>query len=111
MVIDMNVSRLATVEQIREFLKGAADVAFANPADEATRRPVRVFAASDGLFTITGCVFWRIVIKNRPRPEWMISVTFRWRVKRRIFSGEVLPTEKLSVRKIREVLQLTFVGQ
>jgi len=27
------------------------------------------------------------------------------------FSGEVLPTEKLSMRKIREVLQLTFVGQ
>jgi len=34
----MNVSSLATVEQIREFLKGTADVTFANPADEATRR-------------------------------------------------------------------------
>ncbi len=38
MVIDMNVSRLATVEQIREFLKGTADVAFANPADEVALR-------------------------------------------------------------------------
>jgi len=38
MVIDMNVSRLETVEQIREFLNGTADVAFANPADESTLR-------------------------------------------------------------------------
>jgi len=34
----MNVSRLETVEQIREFLNGTADVAFANPADESTLR-------------------------------------------------------------------------
>ncbi len=38
MVIDMNVSRLETVEQIRECLNGTADVAIANPADEATLR-------------------------------------------------------------------------
>ncbi len=37
MVIDMNVSRLETIEQIREFLEGAAEVAFSNPADESTR--------------------------------------------------------------------------
>ncbi len=38
MVIDMNVSRLETIEQIREFLKGTAVVAFSSPADEATLR-------------------------------------------------------------------------
>lgn len=40
MVIDMNVSRLETIEQIREFLNGTAEVAFSNPADEFTRRSV-----------------------------------------------------------------------
>ena len=38
MVIDMNESRLETIEQIREFLAGTADVAFAVPAEEAKRR-------------------------------------------------------------------------
>jgi len=38
MVIDMNESRLATIEQIREFLAGTADVAFSIPADESTLR-------------------------------------------------------------------------
>ena len=38
MVIDMNDARLETIEQIREFLAGTADVAFAVPADEAKRR-------------------------------------------------------------------------
>lgn len=38
MVIDMNVSRLETIEQIREFLSGTTEVAFANPADESTLR-------------------------------------------------------------------------
>ena len=38
MVIDMNVSRLETIEQIREFLNGTAEVAFCNPADESTLR-------------------------------------------------------------------------
>jgi transposase InsO family protein len=37
MVIDMNVSKLETIEQIREFLQATADVAFSNPTDEATR--------------------------------------------------------------------------
>ena len=40
MVIDMNVSKLETIEQIREFLNGTAEVAFSNPADEFTRRTV-----------------------------------------------------------------------
>lgn len=34
----MNVSRLETIEQIREFLNGTAEVAFSNPADEPTLR-------------------------------------------------------------------------
>ncbi len=38
MVIDMNVSRLETIEQIQEFLNGTAEVAFSNPADEPTLR-------------------------------------------------------------------------
>jgi len=38
MVIDMNVSRLETIEQIREFLNGTVEVAFSNPADESTLR-------------------------------------------------------------------------
>ena len=38
MVIDMNISSLATIEQIREFLNGTAEVAFTNPADESTLR-------------------------------------------------------------------------
>jgi transposase InsO family protein len=38
MVIDMNVSRLETIEQIREFLNGTAEVAFSSPADESTLR-------------------------------------------------------------------------
>jgi transposase InsO family protein len=38
MVIDMNESKLATLEQIREFLAGTSDVAFAVPADEPRLR-------------------------------------------------------------------------
>jgi hypothetical protein len=38
MVIDMNESRLETIEQIREFLTGTAEVAFSIPADESTLR-------------------------------------------------------------------------
>ena len=38
MVIDMNVSRLETIEQIREFLNGTVEVAFSNPAGESTLR-------------------------------------------------------------------------
>lgn len=38
MVIDMNVSNLETIEQIREFLKGTADVAFSNPTDASALR-------------------------------------------------------------------------
>jgi hypothetical protein len=33
MVIDMNESRLNTIEQIREFLQGTAEVAFSTPTD------------------------------------------------------------------------------
>jgi hypothetical protein len=43
MVIDMNESKLATLEQIREFLAGTSDVAFAIPADEPR---LRAFVAS-----------------------------------------------------------------
>jgi hypothetical protein len=35
MVIDMNDARLETIEQIREFLAGTADVTFAIPTEEA----------------------------------------------------------------------------
>lgn len=38
MVIDMNEARLETIEQIREFLAGTADVAFTLPPEEAKRR-------------------------------------------------------------------------
>ena len=38
MVIDMNVARLETIEHIREFLQGTAEVTFANTADEAALR-------------------------------------------------------------------------
>lgn len=38
MVIDMNESKLETIEQIREFLTGTADVTFSIPADESTLR-------------------------------------------------------------------------
>ena len=38
MVIDMNMSRLETIEQIREFLNGTAEVAFSSSADESTLR-------------------------------------------------------------------------
>jgi hypothetical protein len=38
MVIDMNESKLATLEQIREFLAGTSDVAFAIPAEEPRLR-------------------------------------------------------------------------
>jgi len=37
MVIDMNDARLETIEQIREFLAGTADVAFSGPRDESSR--------------------------------------------------------------------------
>jgi len=36
MVIDMNDARLGTIEQIREFLAGTADMTFTIPTDEAT---------------------------------------------------------------------------
>jgi transposase InsO family protein len=39
MVIDMNFSKLETIEQIQEFLDGTAEVVFSNPADESTLRP------------------------------------------------------------------------
>lgn len=38
MVIDMNEARLETIEQIREFLAGTADVAFSVPTEEAKLR-------------------------------------------------------------------------
>lgn len=38
MVIDMNVSRLDTIEQIQEFLNGTAEIVFSNPSDESTLR-------------------------------------------------------------------------
>lgn len=38
MVIDMNEAKLETIEQIREFLAGTADVAFRVPAEETKRR-------------------------------------------------------------------------
>ena len=38
MVIDMNVSKLDTIEQIREFLEGTAEVAFSNPTDPSALR-------------------------------------------------------------------------
>ena len=36
--IDMNVSKLETIEHIREFLAGTAEVAFSHPSDESARR-------------------------------------------------------------------------
>ena len=38
MVIDMNETKLKTIEQVREFLTGTADVSFCIPADESTLR-------------------------------------------------------------------------
>jgi hypothetical protein len=38
MVIDMNVSKLGTIEQIREFLNGTAEVAFSNCSDQFALR-------------------------------------------------------------------------
>lgn len=38
MVIHMNDSRLATLEQIREFLAGTADVSFSSPTDQVQTR-------------------------------------------------------------------------
>ena len=38
MVIDMNVAKLGTIEQIREFLAGTADLTFTVPTEEAKRR-------------------------------------------------------------------------
>jgi hypothetical protein len=38
MVIDMNETKLKTIEPIREFLTGTADVSFSIPADESTLR-------------------------------------------------------------------------
>jgi len=43
MIIKMNETKLATLEQIREFLAGTADVVFAIPADEPR---LRVFVAA-----------------------------------------------------------------
>ena len=38
MVIDMNVSKLDTIEQIKEFLDGTAEVEFSNPTDASALR-------------------------------------------------------------------------
>ena len=38
MVIDMNVSTLDTIEQIKEFLAGTAEVTFSNPTDAVALR-------------------------------------------------------------------------
>ena len=38
MVIDMNVSKLETIEQIREFLNGTAEVSFTNAGDQSMLR-------------------------------------------------------------------------
>ena len=43
MVIDMNESKLKTLEQIQEFLTGTANVVFSIPTDEST---LRAFVAS-----------------------------------------------------------------
>lgn len=42
MVIDMNESKLETIEQIQDFLTGTADVAFTAPADDTERRKFTV---------------------------------------------------------------------
>jgi len=59
MVIDMNKSRLETVEQIREFLAGTADFAFAVPTDKAKLRsasfaPIAMAAQQDWGVTSQG---------------------------------------------------------
>jgi len=38
MIIKMNETKLATLEQIREFLAGTSDVTFTIPADDAQLR-------------------------------------------------------------------------
>ena len=38
MVIDMNETKLKTIEQVRECLTGTADVSYSIPADESTLR-------------------------------------------------------------------------
>lgn len=54
MVIDMNESKLDTIEQIREFLTGTTDVTFCIPADESTLRAfVSTVIRRFGHFTLT----------------------------------------------------------
>lgn len=42
MVIDMNDAKLGTIEQVREFLAGTADLAFTVPTEESKRRQLIV---------------------------------------------------------------------
>ena len=62
MVIDMNVSKLDTIEQIKEFLvgaatsrNGAAAISLLSVEQRPARRAVRVYAAFDRLLT-TACI-------------------------------------------------------
>ena len=59
MVIDMNVSRLETIEQIREFLNGTVEVAFSNPAGEST---LRTFVTT-------------VIIRDMPQARHHLSIT------------------------------------
>ena len=81
MVIDMNVSKLETIEHIREFLAGTAEVAFSHPADESARRifvatvlkRYRYFALSKGPRGVLFAYMQRLTASSRQHLSRLIA--------------------------------------
>jgi hypothetical protein len=65
----MNVSRLETIEQIREFLNGTVEVAFSNPAEESTLRTF-VTTVIRRYRYFSGNLETR-VLRTRSSPNWL----------------------------------------
>jgi transposase InsO family protein len=108
MVIDMNVSKLGTIEQIQEFLDGTAEVAFSSSADESTRRTVvssilkryRYFCLSKGVRGVLFAYMQRLTGYSRQHLSRLVaqyrntqSLKPRKQTSRTSFARQYLPED------------------
>lgn len=106
--IDMNVSKLETIEQIREFLEGTAEVVFSNPTDDSTRhtfvetvlRRFRYFRLSKELRGVLFAYMQRLTGYSRQHLSRLIaqyrntrSLKSRKRVSRTSFTRQYTPED------------------
>jgi transposase InsO family protein len=124
MVIDMNVSKLDTIEQIKEFLDGTAEVAFSNPTDVAALRSFvatvlrryRYFRLSKGPRGVLFAYLQRLTGYSRQHVSKLIaqyrdtqSLTPRKRVSRTSFTHQYT-TEDVALLAQTDSLHDTLSG-